>query len=100
MQAGNLTSISDKSKICDHPSLIFYRTHLNDNEAKKFFSQLVNAVCFLHSKNILHRDIKLTNILLTDKNDLKLADFGLSAQLEYEEEERFTMCGTPNFIAP
>jgi serine/threonine protein kinase len=63
----------------------------------------------LHSKKIAHRDLKLSNMLLTEQYDLvtdfsfdtqKIADFGLSTQLDSSESERNTMCGTPNYISP
>jgi len=71
-----------------------------DSEIRSLFFQLVSAVDFLHKKMIIHRDLKMGNILLDINGDLKLADFGLSMQLSSFEEERETMCGTPNYISP
>ena len=48
---------------------------------------------------MVHRDIKLGNLLI--QNDiLKIADFGLAVKLNNDEEERSTLCGTPNYISP
>lgn len=55
---------------------------------------------YLHKNKILHRDLKLGNILLNDDDTIKICDFGLAVQLEDLEEERETLCGTPNYISP
>ena len=55
---------------------------------------------YLHSKRVIHRDLKLGNLFLNDKMELKLGDFGLATWLEYNEEKKRTICGTPNYIAP
>jgi serine/threonine protein kinase len=58
----------------------------------------MEALIFMHNKNIAHRDLKLSNILITDDYQLKLADFGFSKDLE---EGYFTsFCGTPLSMAP
>jgi polo-like kinase 1 len=49
---------------------------------------------------VIHRDLKLGNLFLTDKLDVKIGDFGLAARLSFDAERRKTMCGTPNYIAP
>lgn len=49
---------------------------------------------------IVHRDLKLANILLDKDMTIKLGDFGLAAKLNFDDEKRRTMCGTPNYIAP
>jgi polo-like kinase 1 len=48
----------------------------------------------------VHRDIKLGNLFLSFKMEVKIGDFGLSRELKNGKEKRFTMCGTPNYIAP
>lgn len=50
----------------------------------------------------MHRDLKLSNILITEDNPriLKIIDFGLAVQLQDFNEERETLCGTPNYISP
>ena len=48
----------------------------------------------------MHRDLKLSNILLTEGGQVKIIDFGLAVQLSDLTEERETLCGTPNYISP
>lgn len=72
--------------------------------AHLYFTQLVEAIGWCHSKGIAHRDIKPENMLLSDRGDLKLADFGLATQfLQLRSGERKTcgmVCGSPPYIAP
>ena len=52
------------------------------------FIEVAKALRVLHSKNIMHRDLKLSNILINDANHVKLIDFGCAVQLQSVEEER------------
>jgi len=54
----------------------------------------------MQERGIMHRDLKLSNILINDSNHVKLIDFGCAVQLQSLEEERQTMCGTPNYVSP
>jgi len=49
---------------------------------------------------VIHRDLKLGNLLLSDTMMVKVCDFGLAVQLDSFDEMRQTVCGTPNYIAP
>ena len=51
---------------------------LPEIQCKIIFRQLVDAVAYIHTKNVVHRDLKLDNILVDDKNTVKLIDFGFS----------------------
>ncbi|KAJ5779720.1 Calcium/calmodulin-dependent/calcium-dependent protein kinase [Penicillium paradoxum] len=75
---------------------------VGEDIAHVYFSQLVSAVGFMHSKGVGHRDIKPENMLLTGEGNLKIADFGLAALFEYKGTRKLstTFCGSPPYIAP
>eukprot|EP00906_Rhabdomonas_costata_P014762 RCo021194 len=73
---------------------------LTEPEAAFFLLQTVQGVRYMHSRSVIHRDIKLGNLFLTDALEVKIGDFGLAAQLEFDGERKLTVCGTPNYIAP
>jgi len=72
---------------------------LPEKLTRKYTSQLILAVEHLHSKHILHNDIKLENLLLDNVDRVKLTDFGL-ATYEYDPKKARTINGTPEYIAP
>ncbi|XP_035682855.1 serine/threonine-protein kinase PLK4-like [Branchiostoma floridae] len=73
---------------------------LTEEEARNFMRQIIEGLLYLHSHGIVHRDMTLSNLLLTRTMDVKIADFGLATRLKVPNEKHFTMCGTPNFISP
>lgn len=62
--------------------------------------QIATAMKYLHSHRVIHRDLKLGNLFLNDKMEVKIGDFGLATKLEFDGERKRTICGTPNYIAP
>lgn len=69
-------------------------------EVVKFYSvQIAMAIGHLHSKGIIHRDLKLENILIDKDGYIKIIDFGLAKILQENETTR-TLCGTPEYLAP
>lgn len=75
---------------------------LKEDEARKYFQQLINAVDYCHSRGVYHRDLKPENLLLDASGVLKVSDFGLSALPQQVREDGLlhTTCGTPNYVAP
>ena len=76
------------------------RPSLSEDETRHYLKQVVDGMLYLHSYGILHRDLTLSNLLLTKDMHVKISDFGLATQLHQADEKHFTMCGTPNFISP
>jgi serine/threonine protein kinase len=77
---------------------VINKGRLSEQQARHIFVQLVSAVACLHSKNIVHRDIKMDNILLMDSmNTIKLIDFAFA---DYANGPLTRWCGTPFYSAP
>jgi len=90
-------------ELCKNKSLLEYlkkRGRLNEIEVKCFIFQLLQGLKYLHQKKIIHRSLKPSNLLLDNKNELKIGDFGLAAQLTIDKERIFEKCGTPPYMAP
>lgn len=76
------------------------KSKLTENEARKFFSQLVSGLDHIHQASIVHRDLKLENLLLDDKNNILITDFGLGRTYDTERVHLLdTFCGTPHYAA-
>lgn len=60
----------------------------------------MSALRALHKNKVIHRDLKLGNLFLSDRMEVKLGDFGLATKLDFDGDRRRTICGTPNYIAP
>nr|XP_032517715.1 serine/threonine-protein kinase polo isoform X1 [Danaus plexippus plexippus] len=76
------------------------RKAITEPETRFYMHQILLGVQYLHSRRIIHRDLKLGNLFLDDDLHVKIGDFGLAAKIEYEGERKRTLCGTPNYIAP
>ncbi|RZC46790.1 hypothetical protein C5167_039745 [Papaver somniferum] len=75
---------------------------MKEEEARKYFQQLISAIDYCHSRGVYHRDLKPENLLLDVCGNLKISDFGLSALSQQVKEDGLlhTSCGTPNYVAP
>ncbi len=78
---------------------IIHKKRLSEREARHIFKQLVAAIHYCHSNHIVHRDIKVENILLDSNWRVKLADFGFS-NFFTPGELMDTWCGSPQYCAP
>ncbi|XP_076309378.1 serine/threonine-protein kinase Pak-like [Tachypleus tridentatus] len=79
---------------------VLAKTRLYENETAAVCKEILQAVQYLHDNNIVHRDIKGDNILLGKDWTIKLADFGISAQLSPEQNKRTSLVGTRRWMAP
>lgn len=81
---------------------IVNNSRMSEDEARRYFHQLINAVDFCHSRGVYHRDLKPENLLLDTNGNLKISDFGLSALSHQVKGDGLlhTTCGTPNYVAP
>eukprot|EP00301_Raphidiophrys_heterophryoidea_P027246 c9565_g1_i1.p1 GENE.c9565_g1_i1~~c9565_g1_i1.p1 ORF type:complete len:512 (-),score=123.36 c9565_g1_i1:319-1854(-) len=85
-------SIGDLMQIC-------CRT-LSEEEIRRVCVGILRALVYLHDNNKIHRDIKAGNVLLDDEGNIKVADFGVSAQLKDTWGKRQSVIGTPYWMAP
>jgi len=108
----NIVRILD---VADHPNSVCFimeyceggelrgyvekNTFLAEEESRSFFKQIVRPVHYCHTKNIIHRDLKLENILLDNEMRCKIVDFGLSDYVS-SKERTVTDAGTQAYLAP
>ena len=83
---------------------LFFHLHekkkFSEDKAKFYSMELVLALDCLHKDNMIYRDLKPENVLLDSDGHIKLTDFGLSKIFETEDDKAFTVCGTPQYLAP
>ena len=83
---------------------MFYHLHSNkkfdEARAKFYIIELILGIEFLHKNNMIYRDLKPENILMDSNGHLKISDFGLSKILESSDDKAYTLCGTPQYLAP
>ncbi|KAL5033812.1 hypothetical protein BDEG_21814 [Batrachochytrium dendrobatidis JEL423] len=87
MEGGMLTDIIDKHTF-------------TESQISSICLETLRGLYHLHTRNIIHRDIKSDNILLDRKGQVKISDFGYSAKLMNDRSRRATMVGTPFWMAP
>ncbi|XP_037071803.1 5'-AMP-activated protein kinase catalytic subunit alpha-2-like isoform X3 [Pollicipes pollicipes] len=72
---------------------------LKEQEARRFFQQIISGVDYCHRHMVVHRDLKPENLLLDSNRNVKIADFGLSNMMK-DGDFLSTSCGSPNYAAP
>ena len=78
---------------------IILKKRLNENEACKFYQQIISGLEYLYKLRISHRDLKPENLLLDNKKNIKIIDFGLSNMFPHNELLS-TPCGSPSYASP
>jgi len=74
---------------------------LDEDVARQYFQQMIQALEYCHSLNVIHRDLKPQNILYDpDKDCIKIVDFGLSTLLKEKDQKIRDMGGTTSYLAP
>jgi serine/threonine protein kinase len=73
---------------------------LNERLVSSYVVKILEGLDYLHSSDVIHRDIKAANILTTKSGNVKLSDFGLSLNMRALEREIKDVAGTPNWMAP
>ena len=92
MENGPKQMLSDFVKNYHHRRIVEY-------EAKIIFQQVIEAVCYLHDIGVVHRDLKMQNILINEKFEIKLIDFGFANY--HDPDKKFSVfCGTYSYMAP
>ena len=84
---------------------MFYHLHkdiyFSEERTKFYISEIILALIYLHKNNIIYRDLKPENILLDEQGHIKLTDFGLSKIVNnINKDKTYTICGTPEYVAP
>ena len=83
---------------------MFFHLHeqgkFNRERAKFYIIEILLGIEYLHKNNMVYRDLKPENILMDKDGHIKITDFGLSKILDDMNEKVFTLCGTPQYIAP
>ncbi|XP_058681830.1 serine/threonine-protein kinase PAK 1-like [Poecile atricapillus] len=79
---------------------VISKTYMSEGEIAAVSRECLQGLDFLHSNHVIHRDVKSCNVLLRTDGSVKLADFGLSAQLTPQQSHRRSAAGTPWWMAP
>lgn len=109
----NIVSLVDVARDSDHLYLIMEKCSggevfekliqvkvFQEKEAIELFTQVLFAIEYIHSLNIIHRDVKAENFLYSGDGTVKLIDFGLSVRLKSESEYLSAVVGSVHYLAP
>ena len=83
---------------------LFFHLHkekrFSDEKTKFYVIEIILAIEFLHKNKMIYRDLKPENIMLDSQGHAKITDFGLSKMTNKTKEKAYTICGTPQYLAP
>ncbi|GBE87011.1 predicted protein [Sparassis crispa] len=95
---GIILEYASGGELFDH---ILAHRYLREKDACKLFSQLISGVWYIHQKKIVHRDLKLENLLLDRNRNVIITDFGFANRFEHRADDLMqTSCGSPCYAAP
>jgi len=86
----------DGGNLC---SYVKAKRRLTEEESRRIFFQILQAIEYLHGLGVSHRDVKLENVLFANDRDIKLIDFGFSTVCQPGKRLK-VFCGTPSYMAP
>ncbi|XP_058019721.1 inactive serine/threonine-protein kinase PLK5-like isoform X2 [Ahaetulla prasina] len=76
------------------------RRTLTEPEVRFYLKQITSGLQYLHQQGIIHRDLKLSNVFITECMQVKIGDLGLATREDRACPKRGVVCGTPNYLAP
>ncbi|KAH9942844.1 Pkinase-domain-containing protein [Amylocystis lapponica] len=95
---GIILEYASGGELFDH---ILAHRYLREKDACKLFSQLISGVWYIHQMKIVHRDLKLENLLLDRHRNIIITDFGFANRFEHRSDDLMqTSCGSPCYAAP
>ncbi|KAF7759892.1 hypothetical protein Agabi119p4_11587 [Agaricus bisporus var. burnettii] len=95
---GIILEYASGGELFDH---ILAHRYLKEKDAARLFSQLISGVWYIHQKKIVHRDLKLENLLLDRNRNVIITDFGFANRFEHKADDLMqTSCGSPCYAAP
>ncbi|KAL5520479.1 hypothetical protein ACEPAG_9703 [Sanghuangporus baumii] len=95
---GIILEYASGGELFDH---ILAHRYLKEKDACKLFAQLISGVWYIHQKKIVHRDLKLENLLLDRHRNVIITDFGFANRFEHRADDLMqTSCGSPCYAAP
>ncbi|EKM52459.1 uncharacterized protein PHACADRAFT_186606 [Phanerochaete carnosa HHB-10118-sp] len=95
---GIILEYASGGELFDH---ILAHRYLREKDACKLFCQLISGVWYIHQKKIVHRDLKLENLLLDRNRNVIITDFGFANRFEHRADDLMqTSCGSPCYAAP
>ncbi|XP_073769793.1 v-akt murine thymoma viral oncogene homolog 2, like isoform X2 [Danio rerio] len=89
--------------VCVRAQLFFHLSRervFSEDRARFYGAEIVSALDYLHSQNVVYRDLKLENLMLDNDGHIKITDFGLCKEGITDEATMRTFCGTPEYLAP